>query len=280
MGFSISEMPGTAEQPMEINVMDSSWTQAGLVRCFHGLNVLIVDAIKTHSVSIHLGVDLGEIKMDLPEEDFSWSPTLKDQRGAPAFHTSSPPNQNSYNTQAKNSDISRSVVVTVRKVISSCIHVEFKSLAQVAEGIPIRHESEESSTLPRDHSGMSSMVNLTSHSKCTGYMGTSLAQPLHGRVQINPHGALSIPPYTGDEVQYKKQGINGLEDLDLQRLPRLSGWFGNIANGDGGRPRVAVWTVQALIEQSQSINREDSIDWTVKWDLPVWVIKLGARTRS
>jgi hypothetical protein len=26
MGFDISEMPGTAEQPMEINVLDSSWT--------------------------------------------------------------------------------------------------------------------------------------------------------------------------------------------------------------------------------------------------------------
>jgi hypothetical protein len=40
----------------------------------------IADAVETRSVSIHSGLDLGEIKMHLPEEDFSWSPTLKERK--------------------------------------------------------------------------------------------------------------------------------------------------------------------------------------------------------
>jgi hypothetical protein len=40
----------------------------------------IADAVETRSVSIHSGLDLGEIKMHLPEKDISWFPTLKERK--------------------------------------------------------------------------------------------------------------------------------------------------------------------------------------------------------
>ncbi|KAJ7823678.1 hypothetical protein B0H14DRAFT_3729772 [Mycena olivaceomarginata] len=55
-------MPGTAEQPMEVNVLDTSWTS----EVFSWLKCV--------------GLDQGGIKIHLPEEDFSWSPTLKERK--------------------------------------------------------------------------------------------------------------------------------------------------------------------------------------------------------
>ncbi|KAJ7857807.1 hypothetical protein B0H14DRAFT_2578167 [Mycena olivaceomarginata] len=100
MGFDISEMPGTAEQPMEINVLDSSWTSEVSFSLnnrgnpIFGLNVSrgqktphpALQIINSWVNSIlpsgrsNWGVDLGEIKMHFPEEDFSWFPTLTERK--------------------------------------------------------------------------------------------------------------------------------------------------------------------------------------------------------
>ncbi|KAJ7793517.1 hypothetical protein B0H14DRAFT_2622836 [Mycena olivaceomarginata] len=69
-------MPRTVEQPMEVNVLDSSWTSEifSWFKC-----------VGMFQPKFLVGWDLGEIKMHLPDEDFSWSPTLKERTSGKCF---------------------------------------------------------------------------------------------------------------------------------------------------------------------------------------------------
>ncbi|KAJ7323203.1 hypothetical protein DFH08DRAFT_817781 [Mycena albidolilacea] len=116
-------MPGTAEQSLEVNMLDSSWTSE-VFSWFKFVGLILVQQQRKSNIwvervpwpenpassstdrklmgklhpaerpvklgpvdRIDLGqlrpvicLDLGEIKMHLPEEDFSWSSTLRSRR--------------------------------------------------------------------------------------------------------------------------------------------------------------------------------------------------------